>query len=126
MAFPQLHPGVIARDLSGYLLCTYIGPYRHPDLSDAARTVSERCSATGAVHVLFDVRRSVGELTVAERLKIASEMVHYWDPEVRLGVLCRHDQASPERPWEEALTRRGFQARGFVDSRAAVEWLLAP
>jgi hypothetical protein len=112
-------------DLQTHIVCRYTGPYRFPDIADAAHSIAEQCSSRNSFRVLIDIRGSHGELSVSERYQVANEMAHRWDPRLRLALLGRPDQRLPDRPWEVTAVERGIPAKVFTEEESAVQWLLS-
>lgn len=121
----EMPDGLTLEELPGHLVWRYTGPYRFPEIADAAHAIGELSAARGALRVMIDIRASAGGLSVAERYQVANEMGHRWDPRLRLAVVGRQDQQLPDRPWEVVANERGLLTRVFVSGTEAVAWLLA-
>ena len=115
---------VTFEERDGHVVCRYSGPYAFPHAADAAHFIGERCASAGATRALVDIRRSQGDLSVAERYQIANEMAHRWERGIRLAVLGRPEQRLADRPWETAALKRGLSVRTFDDEASAIGWLL--
>jgi hypothetical protein len=109
---------------SGHLEVSYTGSLGFSEVMGLLQAISEHAATVGQKHVLLDVTRSTGDLSVADRYRVGDVMARRWERSVRLAVLLREEHLLPDRFWVTVTRNRGLSTDVFTERDSAIEWLL--
>jgi hypothetical protein len=113
--------------LADHVRIECVGDFALDAFSEAFERVFALAAEADRGAVLVDVRKVVGEPTMAERYTLAVRVAELQSaslPRIRLAVLGHEPLIHPERFGEIVATNRGAVARAFTDEALALDWLL--
>jgi hypothetical protein len=107
----------------GYLHITFSGAF---SLAAAKRSVDvlvETCGKENCNKVLFDCRPMTGDMPIFERYEIAKYGAESLPYRIKVAMLGREDQVSPDDFFETVAVNRGLILKVFSDMDKAIAWL---
>ena len=107
-----------------YAICHYQGPYRLAELLEIIKPVIDYCHQHNLNRILVDITKSIGDPDFIDRYDHGVEMEKRWDRRIRLAVLLREDQKTPDKFWELVTKNRGIPSRVFTEMELALKWLM--
>jgi hypothetical protein len=118
---------LVPTTLADYVRVECAGDFALEPFSEAFERIFALAAEADRGAVLVDVRKVVGEPTMAERYTLAVRVADLQSarlPRIRLALLGHEPLIHPERFGEIVASNRGAVARAFTDEAQALAWLL--
>jgi len=106
-----------------YLQITFSGPFSPTAARDSVDTMVTACAREGCSKVLFDCRPMTGDMSVSDRFETGTYGAAKIPVQIKIAMLGREDQISPDNFFETVARNRGVNVTVFSDIDAALEWL---
>jgi hypothetical protein len=107
----------------GYLNLTISGTFSLEAAKQSVDMLAEACNKESCYSVLFDCRPMTGEMPMFDKYKIGEYGAKVLPHVIRVAMLGREDQVSPDGFFENVAVNRGMILKVFSDEKKAVEWL---
>jgi hypothetical protein len=107
----------------GYLHITFSGPFTPAGAKESIDAMVSACAREGSSKVLFDCRPMTGDMTVSDRFETGAYGGLKIPGGVKIAMLGRGDQISPDNFFETVARNRGVNVTVFTEIDAALEWL---
>jgi hypothetical protein len=83
------------------------------------------CAEGRCSKVLFDCRPMTGEMSIMDRFDTGQYGAQTITHGIKIAMLAREDQISPNNFFENVAVNRGVNLKVFTDENGAIEWLRA-
>ena len=107
----------------GYLHVTVSGVFSVALAKQSVDMLAATCSKEDCYTVLFDCRPITGEMRVFDRYTIGQYGAEILPHTIKIAMLGRKDQVSPDDFFENVAVNRGMILKVFSDEKKAIEWL---
>ena len=107
----------------GYLHVTVSGAFSVAAAKTSVDVLAATCRKEDCYAVLFDCRPMTGEMPTFDRYKIGQYGAEVLPHSIKIAMLGREDQVSPDDFFENVAVNRGMILKVFSDEKKAIEWL---
>jgi hypothetical protein len=107
----------------GYLHVTVSGAFTVALAKQSVDMLAATCSKEDCYAVLFDCRPMTGEMRIFDRYTIGQYGSEVLSHAIKVAMLAREDQVSPDDFFENVAVNRGMILKVFSDEKKAIAWL---
>ena len=107
----------------GYLHIRFFEAFSVATVKHAVDLVADACKEEPCSRILFDSRSVTGEMPVPDRFDMGRYAAESLPESIKVAVLARADQISPDGFFETVARNRDLDLRVFSDLHEATEWL---
>jgi len=106
-----------------HLLIEFTGRFTIDSANRSVDVLMKKCEETSCTRVLFDIRSMTGDMSTIDRYKVGQYGCDTIDRTIRIAMLGRKDQVSPDKFFENFTVNRGLSLKVFTVQEEAVAWL---
>ena len=116
---------VVRTRRDGYVLEHMTGTVDRAWIERSKQTLEERwraCQEAGVGGIVVDVRESTMAIDIGDRYDLAVMYAESPMAAIRVAILGKEEQTTPDRFFQKVAANRGVQLRVFVDEGEAIAW----
>jgi hypothetical protein len=107
----------------GYLHIAFSGPFSPAAAMESVDAMVAACAREDCTKVLFDCRPMTGDLKMVDQFDVGQYGASKIPRSVKVAMLGREDQISPDRFFQTVARNRGVRVTVFSEIDDAIKWL---
>jgi hypothetical protein len=107
----------------GYLHIKFSGPFSPAAAMESVDAMVAACANEDRAKILFDCRPMTGDMKMVDQFDIAQYGALKIPRSVKIAMLGREDQISPDRFFQTVARNHGVRVTAFSEIDDAIKWL---